>query len=820
MTWSTTQGRGFRRSGMLVIIVAAIIAQVSDVAYSDWAWIDGSNARDEAGYYGTKGVPGHNNGPGAREGSVSWIDGSGNLWLFGGSGRDSTGSSGFLNDLWKFDGANWTWVSGSEFTNGSGVYGTKGVANPANVPGARDGSVSWTDGGGNLWLFGGSGFDSTGSLSRLNDLWKFDGTNWTWVGGSKTIDQAGVYGTKGVADPANVPGARYSGVSWIDSSGNLWLFGGWGFDSSGTGNYLNDLWRFDGTSWTWVSGSNTGNQTGVYGTKGVAHSANVPGARWGSVSWADSSGSLWLFGGFGYDSTGSLNHLNDLWKFDGTNWTWVSGSSTTNQAGVYGTKGVPDPANVPGARWLCISWTGSSGNLWLFGGEGRDSTGSSGYLNDLWKFDGTNWTWVGGSKLRNESPVYGTQGVRDPANVPGGRKRSISWTDKSGSLWLLGGYGYDSIGSLGRLNDLWRFDGSSKRWALADGLPDFDGDGTTDLLWHRTSTGAYFVTLMSGGVPGTYQYVGGGGDPDIGIVGLGDCNGDGQTDLLWRRTSTSAHFVTISGEPPGSYHYVGGGGDPDLEIIGLGDCDGSGTTDLLWRRTSTSAHFVTLMTGGVPGPYQYIGGGGDPDLGIVGLGDCDGGGTTDLLWRRTSTSAYFVTLMTGGVPGAYQYAGGGGDPDLEIIGLGDCDGNGTTDLLWQRTSTSANFVTLMTGGVPGAYQYVGGGGDPDFWITWLGDCDGSGTTDLLWYRTSTSANFVTLMTGGVPGSYQYVGGGGDPDLTISGLGDCDGNGTTDLLWRRASTSASFVTLMTGGVPGAYKYVGGGGDPDLWIVELE
>ena len=31
-------------------------------------------------------------------------------------------------------------------------------------------------------------------------------------------------------------------------------------------------------------------------------------------------------------------------------WTWVSGAKTDDQSGTYGTKGVPDAANVPGAR--------------------------------------------------------------------------------------------------------------------------------------------------------------------------------------------------------------------------------------------------------------------------------------------------------------------------------------------------------------------------------------------------------------------------------------------------------------------------------------
>jgi hypothetical protein len=42
---------------------------------------------------------------------------------------------------------------------------------------------------------------------------------------------------------ANVPGGRGYGVSWFDKSGNVWLFGGDGYDSTGSG-LLNDLWRY------------------------------------------------------------------------------------------------------------------------------------------------------------------------------------------------------------------------------------------------------------------------------------------------------------------------------------------------------------------------------------------------------------------------------------------------------------------------------------------------------------------------------------------------------------------------------------------------
>ncbi|MFX1451691.1 MAG: Kelch repeat-containing protein [Promethearchaeota archaeon] len=113
-----------------------------------------------------------------------------------------------------------------------------------------------------------------------------------------------------MAGTSNVPGARQYSISWIDSNDTLWLFGGWDKNA----NYLNDLWKFDGMHWTWVSGTDLTNQLGIYGTKGVADSSNVPGARNYGISWIDSNNTLWLFGGYGYSNETGPNCLNDLWK--------------------------------------------------------------------------------------------------------------------------------------------------------------------------------------------------------------------------------------------------------------------------------------------------------------------------------------------------------------------------------------------------------------------------------------------------------------------------------------------------------------------------
>jgi len=55
-------------------------------------------------------------------------------------------------------------------------------------------------------------------------------------------------------------------------------------------------------TWTWISGSDSHNQLGIYGEKGKPSPENVPGARYGALGWFESSTqTLWLFGGYGYD---------------------------------------------------------------------------------------------------------------------------------------------------------------------------------------------------------------------------------------------------------------------------------------------------------------------------------------------------------------------------------------------------------------------------------------------------------------------------------------------------------------------------------------
>lgn len=389
----------------------------------------------------------------------------------GNTGNGSTGSSGNPAPSATHE---WTWISGSNMAGANGVYGSLGVGSASNTPGARGDATSMVDTSGNLWLFAGASGNSA-----FNDLWEFvpSTRTWTWVSGSNAANAEGVYGTQEIASTSDVPGARSSALGWADASGNLWVFGG---TDSGTG-ILNDLWEFNpaAKTWMWVSGSNTANAKGIYGTLGVATSGNVPGARGNgsggpSLGWTDSSGNFWLFGGYGYDSAGTLGLLNDLWEFSPTTkmWTWVSGSNTVNAMGVYGTQGVAAASNVPGARGYSVGWTDKSGNLWLYGGY---NAGANGDLSDLWEFSLTTkmWTWVSGSNTGGVVPVYGTLGTPSANNTPGGRDSAVSWTDSSGNFWLFGGFDLDSAtganGTNQYLNDLWEFNPTTKEWTWIGG---------------------------------------------------------------------------------------------------------------------------------------------------------------------------------------------------------------------------------------------------------------------------------------------------------------------------------------------------------------
>lgn len=476
-------------AGLACLLIMIAMPRTAWGQAGEWIWVGGPQTPSADGVYGQLGQASPTNLPGARQSAPVWRDSSGNLWLFGGYGYDSShvgGGAGDLNDLWMYNIATneWTWMGGSSSfpSAGSGscqagVFGTPGVAAQGNTPGGNFGGQAWTDKNGNFWLFGGSQCDSAGTAGGLNDLWMYNpiSNEWTWVAGQDVISAVnqclGIYGTLGEASASNTPGNRIQGATWTDLSGKFWLFGGVGPDSATTAPLpLNDLWMYDPVSkeWTWLGGPNTvaitgllAGNPGVYAAQGSLNPDNQPGSRAQATTWTDSSGNLWMFGGFGNDSTSEGNlSLNDLWMYSISfgEWNWVGGPSTVTQGfgmpGVYGTQGSPASSNWPGGRTGASAWVDGEGNFWLFGGNGYDNDGEFGVLNDLWMYNPSTgeWTWVAGSYNPNSMGVFGTEGTASAANIPPPRAGAMEWTDIEGNFWLFAG-----LSNLDVVNDLWRF---------------------------------------------------------------------------------------------------------------------------------------------------------------------------------------------------------------------------------------------------------------------------------------------------------------------------------------------------------------------------
>lgn len=427
----------------------------------------------------------------------------------------------------------WTWIDGQKVAGTDvpvapqyGSFPTAPVPTPnpfSNTPGARYGAMGWTDSFGSLFLFSGWGWELQGKASPDTlsfpqaDMWVCDMSwgdfcEWELVGaydptvvnnasvGASIIraaQNAGPY-------PFSAPTSRLSGATWTDTSGNFWLFGG----SDGT-HFLNDLWEYNHSSlnpgnylttegaWTYKGGSLSQDQKGTY--PATAPGPGQPGARTNALTWVDNNGNPWIFGGYGFDSAGTLGYLNDLWEYTGGAWEFIGGSVTANQLSVYGTAGTPATTNQPGARQEAAGWADASGNLWLFGGEGLDDVGTpNGILNDLWVYNisGGQWTWIMGaepvtnSTRANHNGVYPLQQVVGPVStigaastcgltpgltgpppgnqvlcnpvsltgaIPGSRWGASAWVDQGGNFWLFGGWGLDSgaTNGNGALDDMW-----------------------------------------------------------------------------------------------------------------------------------------------------------------------------------------------------------------------------------------------------------------------------------------------------------------------------------------------------------------------------
>ena len=307
-------------------------------------------------------------------------------------------------------------------------------------------------------------FVGLGNVVGDAEVWRWNGTAWTKIGGdgvnSSWADQTFEEVTSLATDGTNV----YAGLG----------------NSTGDG----EVWRWNGSSWTKIGGDS------LNGSWGIGTYESIP--------------ALYYFNANLYAGLGTGANDAEVWRWNGSSWTKIGGDSlnsgwTTNFETVYSF--ADDGTNIYAGignsttdaevwRWNGSSWT-------KIGGDGLNSSWNTNYESvrslkyqsgilyagigdsitdaEVWRWNGTNWAQIGGDGL------------------------NTSWNTNYEAVYSMAGDGTNIFVGLGNGDgdgEVWRWNGTA--WIQVG------GDGVNG-SW-PTSTGDIVMTLSSG--PGGIVYAG------------------------------------------------------------------------------------------------------------------------------------------------------------------------------------------------------------------------------------------------------------------------------------------------------------------------
>jgi VCBS repeat protein len=242
---------------------------------------------------------------------------------------------------------------------------------------------------------------------------------------------------------------------------------------------------------------------------------------------------------------------------------------------------------------------------------------------------------------------------------------------------------------------------------------DFDGDGTSDVLWQSKTTRSLGIWTLRGNTVTSIQWLDtlGPADPSWKLVGSGDVNGDGFADLVWQNTSDGTVAVWVMHGTmlliSGLVNYV-----PvtnDWHIRGVGDVNGDGRADLIWQNDIGGLAVWQLNGFNVTAASLLsVPSVADTNWLIAGAGDVDGDGKADLVWQNKATGAIGVWFMNGATvmqTKAFSIATVS-DLNWKINGVGDVNGDTKADLLWLNGSTGEVGVWYLDGNVVTGYAFL------------------------------------------------------------------------------------------------------------------
>jgi len=436
------------------------------------------------------------------------------MTYFGGNLYVGTSITAGDGDVWRFNGTSWTKIGGDGINSGWAASTYEIVAGLANDGTNLYAGLGSGDGDGEIWRWngtswtklGGDGLSSSWTTAQgdgvyaleyssgmlyvgLHDangngmIWTHDGSNWARIGGGYVNNSWGGFNLQSVESTTNHAGKLYAGTGTTVS-----------------GNAL--VWEFDGVKWKLIGGQGINSSWAPESFENVYTLQSYKGE---------------LYAGLGYNANDA-----EVWKYNGSTWTQVGGDSinggwttnfeVVNVLAVWGNDlyaGLGNSAQDGEVwRWNGTSWTKIGGDgvnsswvtgdniesvlsLTLFNGNLYAGLGASVNDAEVWRFNGTSWSKIGGDGVAG------------------------SWSGAYEEVFIMRVYNNKLITGLGNGTDdaeVWSYDGTS--WSKIGG-DDVNGSWTTGTYERVRSMAIYNGRLY---------------------VGIGDGGGDGE---VWEWNGTS-----------------------------------------------------------------------------------------------------------------------------------------------------------------------------------------------------------------------------------------------------------------------------------------
>lgn len=218
-------------------------------------------------------------------------------------------------------------------------------------------------------------------------------------------------------------------------------------------------------------------------------------------------------------------------------------------------------------------------------------------------------------------------------------------------------------------------------------MGDFDGDGRTDAAVYRNNSGVWWIRNTANGGAIGYAF---GLSGDIPVPA--DYNGDGRTDIAVFRPSSGTWYVQFSGS--GQFYAVNFGLSGDRPV--QQDYDGDGKADVaVFRPSNGTWYYLRSSDGGFFAMNWGLG----SDIAVS--GDYDSDGKADITVFRPSNGTWYILQSFDGGFTALQF-GQNGDLPFQV----DSNGDGVVEIGVRRVSTGTFFASAQTSGYTwGAYDF-------------------------------------------------------------------------------------------------------------------